>query len=186
MAHQQRPLHIVQIGHDDHYFESGAANSDSLERQQSYARILETRRLGSLLSLVALTVHPIPSRLTPGALMILPVHLPRFRYFYRLWRQLTSLHRRRRIDSLTSQNVYAEGWVALAWARAYGTFNWIDEHENLHRAQAVIHHAPCRSFATCRSSLTARCISAVGGSSRRSCFLTAASNLSVITSGSFA
>lgn len=108
-------IHIVQLGWDAELLKERAA-SDSRERQVRYARLLESKRPGSRMTICVLGAPR-------GAL---PWHCDRLSAlpFHGRWRGLASApFSLRRIDRATpisviaAQSPFEDGWLALAFSR---------------------------------------------------------------------
>jgi glycosyltransferase involved in cell wall biosynthesis len=107
-----RPVHIVQVGFDDTVFQVSAP-SDTLRRQQAYARELERSRPGSGLTVVMLINNAAARPIIEAGLQILPLAAKRIWRWPAFFRLLQRLHSSRPIDVITTQTISTDAWVAL-------------------------------------------------------------------------
>jgi len=115
----QRPLHVVQIGHDDNVFRATHC-SDMLQRQKHYGELLDELQPGSRLSLIVMTSDNDAAGFREGNVAFRPVRVRHLWNLAWLLPALEALHREQPIDVLAPQNVHDEGWVALYFGRKYG------------------------------------------------------------------
>jgi glycosyltransferase involved in cell wall biosynthesis len=109
-------LHVVQVSRDVALLR-GADGSEAVERQLDYARELERRTPGSVVTIIVLSGGRPPARgWTRGNLRVVAAGGP-LRGIVRTLSLLTRLHRRFPISVITTQVPYDEGWVALAVGR---------------------------------------------------------------------
>ncbi len=115
IAEATRPLHIVQIGYDDSVFVPEAP-SDTRLRQKLYAHLLVEKRPGSRMTVLMLTRHRIYQPVHDDPVTFIPITGRGVLRLLRLLRQLFALDREHKIDVVATQTIFADAWMALAFA----------------------------------------------------------------------
>ncbi len=113
--HISRTLHVVQVGWDTALLQTDAP-SDSAQRQQLYAQLLEARRPGSRMTIVVLGAPSGSTSKQLGPIAIEPI-AGRWRGPAGLFSVLKRLHAKHPISVITPQSPLEEGWASLAFAR---------------------------------------------------------------------
>jgi glycosyltransferase involved in cell wall biosynthesis len=116
-----RPCHIVQIGRDDKVFQL-PRESESVQRQVTYGEVLERLRPNSTMTLVVLTRNKEAKPLRIGNVTFRPFaedlrRWAKFKGWYHLYTTLQQIDSERKIDTLTTQTVHDEAWVALLFGK---------------------------------------------------------------------
>ena len=107
-----RPLHVVQLSRDTDLLQP-SAGSEPAERQLGYARMLDQRAPGSVVTILVRTRRRDAAGWHRENLSVRPIEEPPAGTLACL-RALHSLHKSRRIDVITTQVPYDEAWLALA------------------------------------------------------------------------
>lgn len=110
-----KPLHIVQVGWDTTLLEFDAP-SDSCDRQNLYAQLLEARRPGSRMTIVVLGAPRKSQRMHRDGIVVQPV-FGRWSSVARLPAVLARLHAEQEISVIATQSPLEEGWASLFSAR---------------------------------------------------------------------
>jgi glycosyltransferase involved in cell wall biosynthesis len=114
-----RPVHVVQIGYDDSVFAPDAA-SDTRLRQKLYAELLMEKRPGSRMTVLTLTRRADYRPAQDGPATFMPVAGRGVLRLLKLFGQLLALNRACKIDVVAAQTIFADAWVALAFAALTG------------------------------------------------------------------
>lgn len=112
------PLHVVQISRDVGLLQP-SFDSEPVQRQLAYARELEERAPGALVTIIVLAPGCSRDGWRHENLHVVPVGGP-LRGSMRCLRTLHSLHRTTPISVMTTQVPYDEGWLVLAAGRWHG------------------------------------------------------------------
>lgn len=115
VAVRHTPLHVVQISHDAALLRE-SPGSEPVDRQLAYARELDRRVSGSLVTIIVLTSDRHAKSWQCENTRIIPV-TGQFRGRLRCMRALHMLHRTAPISLITTQVPYDEAWLALAVGR---------------------------------------------------------------------
>ena len=107
-----RPLHVVQLSRDTDLLQA-SAGSEPAERQLGYARTLDQRAPGSVVTILVRTRRRDAVGWQRENLNVRPMKEPPSGTLACL-RDLHALHKSRRIDVITTQVPYDEAWLALA------------------------------------------------------------------------
>ena len=107
-----RPLHVVQISRDADLLRP-SERSEPVERQLGYAKALDARAPGSVVTILVRTRRRDAVGWERQNLHVRPIEEPPAGTFACL-RTLHALHRSRPIDVITTQVPYDEAWLALA------------------------------------------------------------------------
>lgn len=114
-----RPLHIVQTSYDDSVFQA-EAGSDTVQRQLTYARIVERRHPGSRWTLLTFTRRTNLSHRRLENTCFVPVAGRWPGNLATLRRALMRQHAQFPIDVISTQTVFDDAWAALHFARRQG------------------------------------------------------------------
>jgi glycosyltransferase involved in cell wall biosynthesis len=115
-----RAVHVVQIGYDDTVFASDG-RTDTLTRQEAYARELAHRHPGSIVTLIVLTRRREAREVRAEGVRFIPLHYHlRAKIPWLAYRALEDLHRERSLDLVTTQTVHEEGLGALCFGARRG------------------------------------------------------------------
>lgn len=107
------PCHVVQVSLDESVL--GPGTSEALRRQVEHGRELGRRAPGSRMTIVVLASRSGFERRAVENVVFLPV-----RGHLRLLAALRRIHDQSPIDVIATQRVFAEAWIALAFARLVG------------------------------------------------------------------
>ena len=115
MKIEQQPFHVVQISRDTDLLRL-SADSEPVKRQLDYARELERRVPGAIVTIIVLNPYFHADGWQRENLNVVPVGGP-LRGSVDCFRTLRSLHRTMPISVITTQVPYDEAWLALVAGR---------------------------------------------------------------------
>jgi glycosyltransferase involved in cell wall biosynthesis len=110
-------VHLVQVGTDSSVFVADAP-SDTRHRHELYAAMLVSKRPGSWLTTVVLGAPHGLTTITGECTSFVPVPGNRVTTLLRLPTTLRGINRRRRIDLITTQTIFEDAQLALAFGRS--------------------------------------------------------------------